>query len=285
VTLNQDSSAVAAEGVKAAGEIAKIKIETETTARTEAQKKEEESLQKRRGELKKLADSLAQAEIELAQAIAARDALPSDASSADKQAAAVAFAKAEAKVKELKAQLDSAHSDLGSFSTIVTPIKRPGPVLFTIKEVNCDLKKEDPKCEPLLQLVPLNFDSESQRTFEIYQAPDSSKTPAEKESKAPEKIEFENASLGEVHAGSSPEKVEVKTKTELLSLKTAQMKGSYGKLNPQQLPIVKKTTNKQIFELQFKPHTPPDEYTIEFIGVVKESLPEINGRLTVNVIP
>jgi hypothetical protein len=284
VTLNQDSSAVAAEAVKATGEIAKTKIETETAARTAAQKKEEEALQKKRDELKNLEDSLDQAKIELDQAQKAKEALLPGASDADKQAAAVVVAKAQAKKDYLEGQLQRARSDLGSFST-VKKLTRPGPVLFAIKDDSCGFKNNEGGCEPLLKLVPLNFEGGPQKTFDIYQAPDASKGQADNDKTTPGKIEFEGSSLGEVQVGSSPVKVEIKTKTVLLSLKAAEMKGSHGKLDPQQLPVVKGTTNKQIFELQFKPHTPPDGYTIKFIGVFEDGKPEIDGSLTVKVIP
>ena len=97
----------------------KSKIEAETEATKKASEKEEAASKERRDELKKLQDSLAQAQIEAAQAAAVLEALKDTTDEAKKLEAKIAKEKADAKVKYLEEQLrKSGQVGSGSFSLV-----------------------------------------------------------------------------------------------------------------------------------------------------------------------
>lgn len=221
VSLTSDSSTIAAESVKAAGEVKKSKIEAETEATAKAFDKQEAALKERQGEMKNLQDSLATARIAQAEAYAVLAATENASAKAE---AKVEAAKAKAKVDELerqleqlrqvgskgfsrvkedvkklqeslakarceKAQADAAvaaaktdkakaeaaiaeekaetkvtelEKELKNAKSEFKRISRPGPVILLVKE---DAESG------VLELVPVNFDSQPQEIFPSYERP------------------------------------------------------------------------------------------------------------------
>lgn len=277
VSLTKDTSAVAAEVAKAAGEIQKTRIETQTAATKAASDKADTETKARKDARQKIVDSLALAQVDLAQATAKKNALP--AGSDEQKEAAVAEAAAQAKVTELTRQLGAFDAGgTGAFSTLEDAtktkpapfrhVKRPGPVLLRIEE--------DANTPGVLQLVPVSFDGPDgppQRTFDAYRGP---KPPAEKpKPSSPTSIEFETKPPVTVASGGI---TTLKTKAALSTMDVGGMKGSGGNVGISIWPTVKPKSPTE-FEVTFKKQTPPDTYSVSFFGRVSEDALNIKGSL------
>lgn len=282
VSLSQDSSAVAAETAKAAGEAEKARIEASTEAATKTRDKQEEAAKTRREELKQLQDALAESELAYEEAKAEFDAT-GDATK--KKVAEISMKKAEAKVKALRRQLSAGGIKFGSFSTIpdeklpASPqepgfkrTKRPGPVIFMIEE---DADGD------VLQLIPLEFGNEGpQKVFNAYEM---SQKLSGKKTSVPHaaEFEFETASPLAIIITNSPV-TEIKTKIDLASLIVAKMAGPQGQVDKQWWPTVDRKDSKT-FALTFKKNTPTNKYTFVFLGRASDNSPNMEGKLAIVV--
>jgi hypothetical protein len=335
VSLTSDSSAVAAESVKAVGEVKKSKIEAETEATKKAVEKQETAAKERRDEMKKLQDSLADAQIEAAQAAAALETLKDSADVTKKEEAKIAKAKADAKVDELKKRVELGQVGSGGFSIVKEDVKklqdslakaqleaakaaaalealketkdekakaeaakakekaddkvkelekelknaeskfnrisRPGPVILLVKE---------DATSGVLQLVPVNFDAEPQKMFASYERPAKA---ADEKVRKPNKIEFDKPEI-DFRSSTTSVKIDITTKNEFASLRVGSMTGSQGNIDPNLWPKVS-NKNSKTFELEFKGNTPPNSYTIKFLGNVDLASPTVEGEIKVKVTP
>jgi hypothetical protein len=299
VSLTKDTSAVAAEAVKAVGEVEKTRIETQTEAAKNARTKAEEeatdaqtkaeAAAKARQELRqRIVDNLAAARVELAQAVAKRDGLPAD--SKERAEAQLLVVQAQAKVDTLEAQLREfdARKD-GAFSLVpdgastaqiegFRTVYRPGPVILRIEE--------DPETPGLLLLIPVSFDGTGgppQSIFEAYRGAKPPSEPTKPPTQPATKIEFETPSPVAVSTGTGSATTTLRTKIDLAKLAVGGMSGNAGSV-PTWWPDVKRIDSKS-FELKFKSQTPPDTYTIQFLGREAEDAPNIPGSFIVKVVP